>query len=69
MPPSTDARIEALCARIGVLCRQPYNIRAENELRKLAKKLRGAVSQHVRTAKSSLGAKKSAIVARDPDRA
>jgi hypothetical protein len=36
------------------------------ELRKLARQLRVAISQHVATAKSSLSAKKAAIVRRDP---
>jgi hypothetical protein len=40
----------------------------EKELRELARELRVAIREHVRTAKSSLSAKQSAILARDPDK-
>jgi hypothetical protein len=69
MPTSTDARIEELCARIRKLCHGPYSDEVEEKLRRLAKELRAAIEEHVRTARSSLGAKRSAIVARDPDAA
>ena len=67
VPSSTDLRIEELCARIRVLCNKPFSPEAEAELRKLARQLRVAIRQHVRMAKANLGAKKSAIIQRDPD--
>ena len=67
MPKVTDARIEELCAPIRVLCRGPFSPQAELELRKLARKLRVAIGQHVSLARSSLTAKKSAIALRDLD--
>jgi hypothetical protein len=66
MPTSTDARIEELCARIRLLCSGTLTPTVEAELGTLASHLRLAIKDHVRAAKSSLGAKKSAIVARDP---
>jgi hypothetical protein len=66
MPTSTDVRIEELCARIRKLCHGSYSEEVEEKLRRLAKELRAAIEEHVRTARSSLGAKRSAIVARDP---
>jgi hypothetical protein len=63
---SSDSRIEELCLRIKVLCGEPFSRSSEMELRKLARQLRVAISQHVATAKSSLSAKKAAIVRRDP---
>ncbi|MGB6405406.1 MAG: hypothetical protein WA899_13525 [Candidatus Sulfotelmatobacter sp.] len=66
MPSSSDSRIEELCSRIKVLCREPFSRSSEAELRRLARLLRVAISQHVATAKSSLSAKKAAIVRRDP---
>jgi hypothetical protein len=67
MPSSTDTRIEELCARIRVLCSKPFSPESEVDLRKLARELRVAIKQHVKMAKANLGAKKSAIVSRDPD--
>ena len=67
MPPSTEARIEELCARIRVLCRGLFSPETEMEVRKLARELRVAIRQHVGMAKSSLGAKRNAIVERDLD--
>jgi hypothetical protein len=49
-----------------MLCHGPYSAEVDEELRRLARELRGAIREHVRTAKSSLGAKKSALDARDP---
>jgi hypothetical protein len=66
VPSSSDSRIEDLCSRIKVLCREPFSRSSEAELRGLARQLRLAISQHVATAKSSLSAKKAAIVQRDP---
>jgi hypothetical protein len=42
-------------------------VESEAELRVLARQLRMAIRQHVKMAKSSLGAQKSAIVDRDPE--
>jgi hypothetical protein len=67
VPRSTEGRIEELCARIRSLCGEKFSEDGEEELRKLARHLRVAIRQHVRMAKSSLGAKKSALVGRDPD--
>jgi hypothetical protein len=67
MPPFSEARIEELCARIRDICSRPLSPENEAELRKLARELRIAIHHHVRQAKSSLAAKGSAIVARDPD--
>jgi hypothetical protein len=67
VPSETDALIERLCARIRALCSGPYTPEAENELRTLARELRIVIQQHVRMATSSLGAKKTAIIERDPD--
>jgi hypothetical protein len=67
MPSSTDARIEELCARIRLLCSGTLTPEVEAELRTLARHLRLAIRDHVHAAKSSLGAKKSAIIERDPD--
>jgi hypothetical protein len=67
MPSSTDAPIEELCARIRLLCSGTLTPAVEAELKTLARHLRLAIKDHVHAAKSSLGAKKSAIVARDPD--
>jgi hypothetical protein len=67
MPSSSEFRIEELCARIRDLCRGPLLPETETELRKLARQLRVAVSEHLETAKSSLRAKKKAIIERDPD--
>ena len=67
MPSSTEARIEQLCAKIRGLCKEEHSAESEAELRKLAQSLRGAIKDHVRKAKSSLTAKRSAIVKRDPD--
>lgn len=66
MPSSTDAPIEELCARIRLLCSGSLTPEVELELRTLAKHLRIAIKDHVRAAKSSLGAKKSALIERDP---
>jgi hypothetical protein len=68
MPTSTDVRIEELCARIRFLCSGPLAPAVETKLRKLAVELRDAINEHVQIARSSLGAKNSAIIARDPDK-
>jgi hypothetical protein len=67
VPPSTDARIEALCEKIRTLCRGPLGPDDEANLRKLAEELRLTIKDHVRLAKSSLIAKQAAINARNPD--
>jgi hypothetical protein len=67
MPSSTDARIEELCARIRLLCSGDLTSEVEAELRMLARHLRIAIKDHVRAARSSLGAKKSAMITGDPD--
>jgi hypothetical protein len=67
VPSSTDAQIEEITAAIRSLCSGPFTPEAEADLRKLARKLRIAIRQHVQMAKDSLGAKKAAIVERDPD--
>jgi hypothetical protein len=67
VPSSTDVRIEELCARIRALCAKPFSTKSEAELRKLARELRLAVSQHVELAKSSLTARKAALIKPDPD--
>lgn len=66
MPTSTDVRIEELCVEIRVLCSRHLTPTVEAKLRKLAIELRDAINVHVQTAKSSLSAKNSAIIARDP---
>jgi hypothetical protein len=65
MPSSSEPRIEELCDRIRDLCRGPFSSETEAELRKLARQLRVAVGEHVEIAKSSLRAKKKAILDRD----
>jgi hypothetical protein len=67
VPSSTDARIEILCERIRSLCGSPLTPASEDEIRRLAQELRGAIDQHVRLAKSSLITKQAAITARDPE--
>jgi hypothetical protein len=67
VPSSTDPRIEDLCASIRALCAGPYSLKAEEELRKLAKELQAAINEHVQLAKSSLNTKKTAINQRDPE--
>jgi len=67
VPASSDSRLEELCSRIRALCREPISRGNETELRKLARELRSAISLHVATAKSSLSAKKAAIIRRDPE--
>jgi len=67
MPSSTDARIEELCVKIRLLCSGNLTTDVEAELRTLAQELRLAINDHVRAAKSSLGAKKSALIERDPE--
>ena len=67
VPPSTDARIEKITARIRALCSNPFTPSAEAELRKLARELRLAINQHVQMAKSSLTATKAAIQDLDPE--
>jgi hypothetical protein len=62
VPTSTDLQIEEIIAAIRDLCHGPFSPDAEAELRKLARTLRIAIRQHVRMAKSSLNAKKSAIL-------
>jgi hypothetical protein len=65
MPSSSEPRIEELCARIRDLCRGPISSENEAELRKLARQLRVAVKEHLETARSSLRAKRKAIIERD----
>ena len=67
MPFVTDARIEALCARIRELCCQPLSAASEAELRELARELRVAIRQHVQMARSSLTTQQAAIGERDPE--
>lgn len=67
MPSSTDGRIEELCARIRLLCSDTLTPAVEAELKTLAQHLRFAIRDHVRAARSSLTAKKSAMIVRDPD--
>jgi hypothetical protein len=67
VPPSTEARIERITARIRALCSGPFKPEAEAELRKLAQDLRAAIRQHLGLAKRSLSAKKAAIKENDPD--
>jgi hypothetical protein len=67
MPSSTDGRIEELCARIRLLCSDTLTPAVEVELKTLAQHLRIAIKDHVRAAKSSLAAKKSAMIKRDPE--
>jgi hypothetical protein len=62
VPTSTDLQIEEIIAAIRDLCHGPLSPETEAELRKLARRLRLAIRQHVRMAKSSLSAKKSAIL-------
>ncbi|HSZ64382.1 MAG TPA: hypothetical protein VK828_21465 [Terriglobales bacterium] len=66
MPSSTDGRIEELCARIRLLCSDTLTPAVEVELKTLAQHLRYAIKDHVRAARSSLAAKKSAMIQRDP---
>lgn len=66
MPSSTDQQIEEIIAQIRGLCGGPFSPEAETELRKLARELRVAIKDHVSMARSSLGAKKSAINQHDP---
>jgi hypothetical protein len=65
VPSASDSQIEALCARIRVLCGAPLTPDSEAELRKLAGALRIAIAEHVKMAKSSLSAKKAVIDERD----
>jgi hypothetical protein len=67
MPSWSDIRIEELCSRIRTLCSPPISRDAEEELRRLAVELRAAIDEHVQMAKSSLGAKKSALLKRDEE--
>jgi hypothetical protein len=67
VPSSSELRIEELCNRIRSLCRRPFSVETEAELRKLARQLRAAIREHVDTAKVSLDVKKKAILERDPD--
>jgi hypothetical protein len=67
MPSSTDARIEELRARIRQLCSGTLTPAVEAELRTLARHLRFAIKDHVRAARSSLDAKKSAMIKRDSE--
>jgi hypothetical protein len=62
VPTSTDAQIEEIIAAIRDLCHGPFRPEAEVELRELARQLRIAIRRHVGMAKSSLTAKKLAIV-------
>ena len=66
VPTSTDLQIEEIIAAIRDLCHGPFSPESEAELRKLARTLRLAIRQHVRMARSSLNAKKSAIIDCDP---
>jgi hypothetical protein len=67
VPSSTDAQIEELCSRIRALCGRPFSSKEEAELKRLARELRVAIKQHVEMAKSSLSARKSAMIKPDPD--
>jgi hypothetical protein len=67
VPSSTDPRIEDLCSQIKILCSGTFSPETEAKLRKLARELRAAIREHVGMAKSSLRAKKAAIMERDPD--
>ena len=67
MPAATESEIEEVCARIREISQGELTPKAETELRKLAYVLRMAIAKHVKMAKSSLRAKKSAIEARDPE--
>jgi hypothetical protein len=67
MPSSTDRRIEELCERIRFLCTGPLTDEVEADLRTIAANLRVAIKDHVRAAKSSLSARKSAMIGRDPE--
>jgi hypothetical protein len=67
MPAATENEIEEVCARIREISHGELTPKAETELRKLAYVLRMAIAKHVKMAKSSLRAKKSAIEARDPE--
>jgi hypothetical protein len=67
VPSSSDERIEELCSRIKRVCSGAISSKAETELQELAQELHVAIKQHVAMAKSSLRAKKAAIVERDPD--
>jgi hypothetical protein len=69
VPTSTDAQIDGICSRIRELCRGSLSPEDEAEIRRLAMELRVVINEHVRLAKSSLGAKQSAITARDPEAA
>jgi hypothetical protein len=66
---STDLKIDHLCEQIRTLCRGPLRPGDEAAIRNLAMKLRVAIDEHVRMARSSLGTKQSAITARDPEAA
>ena len=67
MPVSTETRIREICAWIRALGGERFSDGTEAELRELARELRVAIEQHVKSAKSSLSTKKAAIVQRDPD--
>ncbi len=62
VPTSTDAQIEEIIAAIRDLCHGSFRPEAEAELRKLARQLRIAIRRHVGMARSSLNAKKAAIL-------
>lgn len=68
MPTATDYSIEEICDKIRRLCSCPLSAESEVELRRLARRLRLAIAQHVAIARSNLSVKKSAIEMRDPSR-
>ena len=68
VPSSTETKIEELCDTIRKLCGCPHTRENEAELRKLARDLRAAITEHARMAKASLRTKRTAITRRDPDR-
>jgi len=67
VPRSTEPQIEEICARIRALCGEHFSPEGEAELRRLARELRVAIRKHVMMARSSLQARKSAMVERDPE--
>ena len=61
MPADTDDRIRQLCAR---LCTTTEN---DREVRAIVGKLRAAIAEHLRRAKSSLGTQAAVIRKMDPE--
>jgi hypothetical protein len=67
MPPSTDARIEAIIRKIRNLCARSSSSEIEAQLRELARELRSVINEHIVMAQDSLGTKAAAIKQHDPD--